>query len=111
MGRTLGKFPEPWWSTTWKERSSLFEDEADENGRVVRVSRPDVVEWSPTTLQDEIAYGLYYEKNDPMGGGFQRAISPEEVDLFSDLLTMILKYNPEERLTPKKALDHAWFKM
>lgn len=31
----FGVLPEPWWSTTWKNRRNLYKDEPDEQGRAV----------------------------------------------------------------------------
>jgi serine/threonine protein kinase len=126
----LGKFPEPWWSTAWEARKEFFEDNADANGRAVEIRRDaepmgavaypahgeDRTEISiiqqpePRSLQDALAPGLFYEsRHGP--GGVRRGIFREEIDLFSELLMMILKYAPKERLTAKTALDHAWFKL
>jgi len=35
----LGKFPEPWWSTTWEGRKAFFKDDADVDGWVVDIKR------------------------------------------------------------------------
>ena len=39
-----------------------------------------------------------------------RAISDEEIDIFADLLAKLLRYIPKERISPKQALEHDWFK-
>ena len=37
--------------------------------------------------------------------------SIEENDLFVDLLSMMLKYDPKERPTAEQVLQHPWFKL
>lgn len=114
MALVLGKFPEPWWSTTWKARKRIFEDHTDESGRVVEVKQevedwPDAIQQPRARcFQDVLARGFNYFTRE---GSFYRDISPEESDLFSELLTMLFKYNPDDRLTAQKALGHAWFKL
>lgn len=125
----LGKFPEPWWSTAWRARKEFFEDNADANGRAVEIRRGapmDAVAYpaycedgteiftiqqpEPRSLQEALAPGLFCEsRHGPKD--VRRDIFREEIDLFSELLRMILKYTPKERLTAKKVLDHAWFKL
>jgi serine/threonine-protein kinase SRPK3 len=118
----LGRFPEPWWSTTWEGRREKFEDNADANGRVVEIRRDMgsmnaedytahgiFIRPQARSLKDALASGLCYEgRFSP--AGFEQDICPEEIDLFSELLMMLLKYTPEERITAKEASDHAWFK-
>ncbi|KUJ12482.1 kinase-like protein [Mollisia scopiformis] len=126
----LGRFPEPWWSTTWRRRKELFEDSPDENRRVVEIRRDSKPEDAKTdtthdedkpritimhppearSLQDALAAGLFYE-NRGGPGGMRWGICQEEIDLFSNLLAMIFNFNPRERLTPQAVLKHAWFEL
>ncbi|KAK9311684.1 hypothetical protein V1522DRAFT_393843 [Lipomyces starkeyi] len=36
-------------------------------------------------------------------------LTEEEVEVFEDLLRKVLRYNPEQRVTPSESLKHAWF--
>ncbi|KAI2779114.1 kinase-like domain-containing protein [Daldinia loculata] len=119
----LGKFPEPWWSETWKARRDYFEDEADAGNRVIEVRRgsnerssgPGAVgalvmqRSQPRSLQETLAEGLFYE-NSHGPGGIQRGIPQREIEIFSDLLSKLLTYTPDNRSTVSCILDHDWFK-
>lgn len=128
LATVLGKLPEPWWSETWTVRTEYFEDEADADGRVVATSAiPDgaeaepgdeegqmgltvvIHESRPRSLREAMAKGLYYEHKD-RPGGIRRDICDEEADLFSDLLGKLLRYSPSERISPRDAVSHPWFK-
>ncbi|KAI9053096.1 hypothetical protein LZ554_003365 [Drepanopeziza brunnea f. sp. 'monogermtubi'] len=119
MAMILGKLPEPWWTKTWEARKLFFEDDADGDGRVVEIRRElhgearfETCVWQapePRSISDALLPGLFYE-NSHGPGGVQHDISPEEIDLFSDLLTQIFRYDPEERPTARQLVDHAWFK-
>lgn len=115
----MGKLPESWWST-WEARKGLFEDEVEGDGRAVWIGEAAMVAHDkasgststpePRSIKDLLKRGLYYECEwGP--GGFQRDISQEEIEVFSDLLMKILRYDPKERLSASSVLDHAWFKM
>lgn len=124
IAMVLGKFPEPWWSETWEQRRYYFENEADAENRVIEIqsssneNAPDdgsigalvMQKPEPRSLQEALAPGLFYE-NRPRPGGIQRGISQEEINLFSDLLTRLLKYTPEERPAASTLLEHDWFRL
>lgn len=113
----LGKLPEPWWDE-WEARKDCFEDEADPEGRVITTSnvakpRPSDLPWvvqDPRSLEEILAPGLWYLNRDgePLAN---RNISKDERDVFSDLLSKVLRYRPEERLGTSGILEHPWFKM
>ncbi|CAM6004001.1 unnamed protein product [Sphagnum balticum] len=130
LAMILGKFPEPWWSTTWERRKDFFEDNAGADGRVVEIRRevksgnaethhpgrekePEIViiqQQEPRSLQDALAPGMFH-KNRHGPGVTQRNIAQQEIDHFSELLAGIFKYAPEERLTVRDVLAHAWFNL
>ena len=103
---------------TWESQKAVYQDETDENGRVLFVNQPEpepepaldgtvqqpfVV---PRSLLEEIELGLEY-----MGGAYRREISAKERMIFADLLGKLLRYEPEKRMSAKMALDHEWFKL
>ncbi|KAM7184840.1 Protein kinase-like domain containing protein [Naviculisporaceae sp. PSN 640] len=118
----LGRFPEPWWGK-WEAREVYFTDEnegggKDVGGRVVLVNqggsgktggegetytRPE-----PRSLEESIREGLFYESsNGP--NGIEKPISEKEAMVFADLLGKLLRFNPEDRISPAEALGHEWF--
>ncbi|KAK7757117.1 hypothetical protein SLS62_000664 [Diatrype stigma] len=124
MAMVLGRLPEPWWSEGWEGRRELLEDDVDATGKVVEVQRYPVVEQNsgdsqqcvvvqppePRSLQEALSVGLFYEgKYGPEG--IHRAIPEDEIEVFSDLLSKLLSFDPEDRLTASQALEHEWFKM
>ncbi|RDL39936.1 uncharacterized protein BP5553_04276 [Venustampulla echinocandica] len=124
MANTLGKFPEPWWSTTWESRKKWYKDEVDSQGRVISIlndlAKDNVVPEEPESnrdihpsgsLQGKLAQGLRYEVGWPSWDSFSRDISADEIEMFSDLLGKLVKFDPKDRLTAKAAQDHEWFKM
>lgn len=127
MAMILGKFPEPWWSSSWEARKDTFEDEEDMNGRVVEIHQNTTVADStldglseqngskvvfqkeePRSLRESLADGLFYEdQNGPENIHWD--IPEPEVNAFSELLALLLKYNPKDRLKAREALHHRWF--
>ena len=94
---TLGKFPEPWWSNTWKRRRGYLRDETEANGRVLlldsqtRFARKAL----PRSPEEALRDGLFYGYSD-RPEGVQRAISEREIVLFADLLSKLLNYSPDD---------------
>ncbi|MBE3048436.1 hypothetical protein IMZ48_39225 [Candidatus Bathyarchaeota archaeon] len=104
----LGKLPEPWWSETWEGRRDIFKDDADESGRVVAESSNIAMSGRPRSLREAIApryEGVLHELNKHS----VEDVSEEEVELFSDLLGRLLRYEPKKRISAKEALEHEWF--
>ncbi|KAL4951984.1 kinase-like domain-containing protein [Aspergillus filifer] len=95
MVRRLGQpLPEPWWTTSWKLRRKFYEDAPDAQGKAV--------------LVNGIPEELKLEQMDDQP--LHSIMSTEEKDLFVDLLSMMLKYDPKERPTAEQVLEHPWFK-
>lgn len=126
MVSVLGKMPEPWWST-WEARRRLWKDEADDLGHAVGVQPPETGElspreWESTThpsvaegarsLEDMLAPGVWYIDTRGLGENEgHRDIPEKEKELFADLLGLLLKWKPQERISAKEALSHDWFEM
>jgi len=103
---TLGRFPDPWWSS-WEAREQWF----DETGEVkpeaelivkkssLREKLRDIGQQDDPPEADE---GSMIEK---AGTGIEEA----EVELLADLLEKMLRYNPEARISLPEILQHPWF--
>jgi serine/threonine-protein kinase SRPK3 len=119
----LGKLPEPWWSA-WEAHKDSFEEEPDSDGRAIKTNELREESQSPTgqaaysdtpeprSIRDALARGLVATN---YGSGtirqHHRDIPKNEIDLFTDLLGKILKYDPRQRLSAVEVLDHEWFKL
>ena len=122
----LGRFPEPWWTTTWEARKGCFEDEEDSQGRAIEINSAPVAQENtgtgegaiiyqrpdPRSIKETLAKGLSYLRFE-IGIHHQgsRDISSDEIDTLADLLGKILRYDPGQRLPAQKAQDHEWFRM
>lgn len=108
ISAVLGKLPEPLWSETWTDRRNYFKDEADERGRVVVADSNVTIEGRPVSLLDAVdpregpLYHLNKHHLEEMPEG--------EAEIFTDLLAGLLRFCPTERISPKEALEHDWFK-
>lgn len=113
---TLGKLPEPWWSS-WEARPRWFL----EDGQPVREVLPDdkgarTVPDQPSSLRDRLR--LLSTQDPPRAedaacGMFERAgvgMDEEEIELFADLLERMLHYDPERRIIMREVIEHPWFK-
>ncbi|KAL3476675.1 kinase-like protein [Aspergillus californicus] len=99
--QTFGPFPEPWWSTSWEQRRTIFPDEprspSTRELRTLRrvLSRVVVCAPKPTPSgEDEFVY-----------------IPEEEQKVFADLLEKMFQYDIEKRLSAEEVLQHPWFSM
>ncbi len=100
----LGKFPEPWWTSTWEFRGRWFADEMDGQGQPVSQLN------NPVPYRSiEEALGVAH--NGESNGDGNSGISRKEATLFADLLKKIFRYSPERRLAPEDILQHPWFRI
>lgn len=99
-------------------RSHYFEDDVDSEGHVVKVQhtstseRKTTVVWEkphPKSLKDIISEGMHYRDKDDLYEIYDD-ISNEEVEVFADLLSKLVRYDPEERISVTDVLEHEWFK-
>lgn len=126
MVTILGRMPEPWWSTTWEARKRWWKDEADSQGRAVRVSQestrvqdPIPKTWESTvhpsvaegarSLGEVLIPGVWYIDMDEKDERAHRDIPEKERELFADLLGLLLRWQPQERLSAEEVLKHEWF--
>lgn len=121
MVQTLGKLPEPWWST-WEHRYAYFDDQGKpkqdwENGfrlaveyplvqQIVDIGTEDGEDGDDETEEVEKTVDCKEDKLMEIPG---TKITNDEVDLLKDLLTGILKYAPNQRLTMGNIANHDWF--
>lgn len=124
----MGRFPEPWWSETWERRRDFFEDSADANGRPIEVRErradtsgqvPDgrkeetsAVNFErarPRSLEETIAQGFVYSREASLET-ICKGISNEETGVFADLLTKLLRYDADQRISASEVFQHEWFK-
>ncbi|KAL5318767.1 hypothetical protein ACEPPN_013833 [Leptodophora sp. 'Broadleaf-Isolate-01'] len=121
--QVLGRFPEPWWSTTWEDRRRMYKDGVDEQGLVVaalasesgnaeqgRTVHPSVAA-NARSLKDKIAPGLWYMSDLRPNGDQHRDISQAAQELFADILHSLLEHNPEDRILAADAIKHEWFRL
>ena len=121
MVQVLGPLPEPWWSTTWQKRKAIYRDTPDGQGRAVTIideaSRkanpnstvhPSVAEGA-RSLQEEVASGLWYMSLES-GDFVHRDISPTEINVFAALLSRLLQYRPEDRISAQEASCSDYFR-
>lgn len=122
LALVLGRFPEHWWGK-WDARGVYFTDENEDGGKVVggrvvpastgdrdgnegegeRYTKPE-----PRSLEESIREGLFYESSSGPNG-IEKPISEKEAVLFADLLGKLLRFNPEDRISPAEAAEHEWF--
>ncbi|KAJ4262951.1 hypothetical protein NW762_006564 [Fusarium torreyae] len=120
MVEALGILPEPWWSSTWKDRKTFWKDDPDENGRAVspRQSESIPVEHVRSnvhpafahiarSLREKLAPGVWYI--DAPRECIHREIPNQEADIFADLLGTLLKFSPQKRVSAASVLEHEWF--
>ncbi len=100
---TLGKLPGPWWSA-FKGRHECFE----ENGEV----KPPYEMYPIRAQLEEIGVDDMPSTRDggPMIEPVGTRLEEEEIVLLNDLLEMMLKYRPEERISIEDVVRHPWFK-
>ncbi|KAI0079307.1 kinase-like protein [Panus rudis PR-1116 ss-1] len=100
---TLGKLPDPWWSS-FQGRNAWFEEDGEpKSGKARKTSIEALLREIGT--RDDLAVG--YEG--PMIEKAGTRLDEEEVVLLGDLLGKMLRYRPEERIQIREVLEHPWF--
>lgn len=117
MMRILGKLPEPWWST-WEFRLAHYKDEVDEEGKVIELNPEDEADTSnchpslapgARSIKEKLQPGLWHMPDRPPWT--HRDISQQEIEVFSDLLGKLLKFDPKDRIGAAEAAEHEWFRL
>lgn len=120
MVQTFGKPPEPWWNS-WEVRSAYFNDHGKpkqnwKKGIALAVEYPLVKhiadigsgDGEDGNDEDEGDGKILSGEEDELLDDKGTKLSSEEADLLEDLLTRIIKYTPNQRLTLKDIVNHGW---
>jgi serine/threonine-protein kinase SRPK3 len=105
MVKMLGRLPDPWW-TSFGARSQYFEDNGD-------LKKPGDARTSIRArlysigTQDSPAHPG--KEDGPMFERSGTCLSEEEVVLFEDLLSKMVRFRPDERITMDDVVRHPWF--
>ncbi|KAK9249401.1 protein kinase [Lipomyces tetrasporus] len=125
--QTLGKLPEPWWSS-WEKHDVYFDEDGKPkkygpNNTRMLTEHPliqqikEIGEADYDSITDEVAVETNILKNNVRAEPETDSIleppgvtlTQTEVEVFEDLLRKVLRYNPETRLPVAEILKHAWF--
>jgi serine/threonine-protein kinase SRPK3 len=100
----LGKLPEPWW-TSFTNRLEYFEENGDpkrkEDRTSIRAQLRSVGTWDSPSGGDW--------DNAPMFEPLGTRLSEHEIELLGDLVSKMVRYRPEERITMDEVVRHPWF--
>jgi serine/threonine-protein kinase SRPK3 len=100
----LGKLPEPWW-TSFTDRSKYFEENGDPKHKKdrtsIRAQLRSVGTWDSPSNQGWHDAPMF----EPLG----TRLSEHEIELLGDLVSKMVKYRPEERITMDGVVRHPWF--
>lgn len=130
--QTLGKLPERWWYA-WESRLTYFDEDGMpkrkwENDRplanlyllvdqIKEIGSQDASDDDTNHTSTELAHyherdsgGLSIHANNGPSSTERGMIPPEEVASLYDLLSKMLRYAPEERITAQGAAEHDWFR-
>jgi serine/threonine-protein kinase SRPK3 len=107
--RTLGKLPEPWWSK-FEERHVWFEENGEPkvqvNGEPMFPARKTSVRKLFQRIGGDEKVGS--ERLGPIMDSPGTRLEEEELELLSNLLEKMLRYQPEKRITIKEVVRHPW---
>ncbi|KAJ8100841.1 protein kinase [Lipomyces tetrasporus] len=124
--KPLGKLPEPWWSS-WEKHDVYFDEGGKPknyrpNNTRMLTEHPlieqlkDIGSADNESITDETnIVSTNNVRTEPVRDSILEhpgvRLTEEEVEVFEDLLRKMLRYNPEQRLTPSEILKDAWFTM
>ncbi|KAL3481334.1 kinase-like domain-containing protein [Aspergillus californicus] len=104
----LGRLPDLLWAA-WENRAEYCEDELDANGNVIWADDITGANDPPSTIRERLEKDQHGGVMRQDGKERSRHLSEQEMDLLSDLLHMMLKYDLNERPTAEQVLQHPWF--
>lgn len=110
--QSLGKLPEPWWNA-WKSRDKYFDDD----GLPHKQWQTPFALAETITLRDHVANVIDGDGNGD-GGSVENEASKEngdralvgELEMLHELLSLVLRYSPEERLSADEICELRWMK-
>jgi len=107
---TFGKLPEPWWSK-FEKRHMWFEENGEPKVQVNGKPTFPAIKMSIQKLLQMIGDDekVDRERDGPMVELPGMRLEEEELELLSNLLEKMLRYQPEKRITIKEVVRHPWF--
>lgn len=110
MVSTFGKLPEPWWSR-FEKRHVWFEENGEPKVQVNGEPTFPAIKTSIRKLLQMIGDDekVDRERHGPMMEPPGTRLEEEELELLSNLLETMLRYQPEKRITIKEVVRHPWF--
>ncbi len=111
---TLGRLPDPWWSS-FSERGLWFEEDGEPKSAEVQALAGVLLRSNKSSIRAKLrAIGTEDDRTFVEGPMIEKSgvrLSEEEVELLQDLLERMLRYHPEERIGMREVVDHPWLKM
>ncbi|KAF8332972.1 kinase-like domain-containing protein [Amanita rubescens] len=98
----FGKLPDPWWNA-FKERHIWFHEDGQPKSPDYKSSIREKLQGIGERDEPPI------DEEGPMIEIVGTQLEEDEVELLSDLLEKMFKYNPEERITIQEVVRHPWF--
>lgn len=111
----LGRLPDPWW-WKYKERELYFEDDGEPKSDQAQESAGVFLHASKTSIREQLRLigaqdDLPLSVEGTMIETTGVRLSEKEIELLGDLLEMMLRYRPEDRIGLNEVIMHPWLKM
>lgn len=109
MVETLGKLPDPYW-TSWDARRKWFTETGEP--RTAEEQRELMLPAVKTSISERVAEIGDDEEGDNYGRMMDAPgthLDTAEIYLFTDLLEKMLRYSPRERISMAEVVQHPWF--
>lgn len=111
---TLGRLPDPWWSS-FSERGLWFEEDGEPKSAEVQALAGVLLRSNKSSIRAKLrAIGTEDDRTFVEGPMIEKSgvrLSEEEGELLQDLLERMLRYRPEERIGMREVVEHPWLKM
>ncbi|KAH0839399.1 kinase-like domain-containing protein [Lanmaoa asiatica] len=110
---TLGRLPDPWWSS-FEERKLWFEEDGEPKSVEAQERAGVLLQASKSSIREKLrSIGTQDDPpsfdEGPMVEKSGVKLNEEEVELLEDLLDKMLRYSPEERIGMREVVEHPWF--